>query len=198
MKSHENAIMKYFNLDDGIELRFAHAVNSEVKLNSSLNDSSVLVLEADVIMDPVRNVPIMAHPPATSSDLTLEEFLNRVWTYSQPKGVKLDFKQIGVVESALKILDVIRKKQSRNLPPVILNADILVGPENPLTVPVNASRFLDLCRKYDQTSTLSPGWTTTKAKNSSNPQGISVFHEIRSISSLISLKLKQIPNQLTV
>lgn len=164
--------MKFFKLDDGIDLMFAHAVNSVALLNESLDDSTVLVLEADVIMDPAKNIPIMAHPPATTSDLTLSELLNRVWSHSSPKGVKLDFKQIEVVEASLKILNDVRKRHQQGMLPVILNADVLVGPENPASMPVNATMFLELCQKYDRVSTLSPGWTTRAAKDQNNPKGI--------------------------
>ena len=159
------------NLTDGIDLTFAHAVNSEAKLNSSLSDSTVMILEADVLNDPVRNIPIMAHPPATSSDISLTQFLTRVLLHSPPKGIKLDFKEIDVVEPSLKILDALQKEHQRIPPIVMLNADILVGPENPLNLPLNASTFLEICSKYDKGSILSLGWTTTKAKDRENPQG---------------------------
>jgi len=163
--------MTYFNLSDGIGLTFAHAVNSESKLNSTLIDMKIMVLEADVLMDPIRNIPIMAHPPATTSDLSLEDFLTQVLLHSPPKGIKLDFKQLEVVKPSLKLLEAVQKKYQMMPPVLILNADILVGPEDPLSFPVNASRFTELCSKYDQESVLSLGWTTTKAKDSEHPQG---------------------------
>ena len=177
--------MAYFNLYDGIDLKFGHAVNSQSKLNSTLNDMKIMVLEADVLMDPIRNIPIMAHPPATTSDLSLEDFLTQVLLHSPPKGIKLDFKQLEVVEPSLKVLDAIRKKYQMIPPVVILNADILVGPEDPLTSPVNASRFIELCSKCDQESVISLGWTTTKARDSEHPLGnfyfLSFIHIINSL-----------------
>jgi len=55
-------------------------------------------------------MPVMAHPPAIVSDLSLSEFLNRIMEFNrnhegQEKGVKLDFKSIEVFEGSLDILD---------------------------------------------------------------------------------------------
>ena len=161
--------MALFNLPDGIDLKFAHAVNSKSKLNSSLTDSTVMVLEADVLEDPVRNIPIMAHPPATTSDISLVQFLTQVLLHSPPKGIKLDFKQIEVVEPSLKILDSFQKRHQRI--PVVLNADILTGPENPPNLPLNASRFLEVCSNYGPENMLSLGWTTTIARVKGHPKG---------------------------
>lgn len=44
--------------------------------------------------------------------------------------------------------------------PVMLNADILPGPVDSTTKPVDADTFLDLCVRLFPTSTLSVGWTT--------------------------------------
>jgi hypothetical protein len=42
----------------------------------------------------------------------------------------------------------------------MLNADILSGPVDSTTKPVDADTFLDLCVRMFPTSTLSVGWTT--------------------------------------
>ena len=166
----ENKVMEYFKLRDGIEIKFAHAVNSQSKLNSSLDDQSILVLEADVLMDKTKNEPIMAHPPATSSDLSLKEFLTKVASFETPKGIKLDFKEIEVVQPSLEILKQL-KKTFKIMPLIMLNADILEGPDKPARLPVNATEFIRLCQLYDPTSILSPGWTTTAPRNTSAPEG---------------------------
>lgn len=54
-------------------------------------------------------IPIMAHPPAVTSDLSLDEFLNTVADFNSkngnsPKGVKLDFKTIEAVEKSIESL----------------------------------------------------------------------------------------------
>lgn len=129
-------------------------------------------------------MPIMAHPPANVSDLTLSEFLNQIINFNrdhedQKKGVKLDFKSIEVFEGSLDILDVnipnvslviesqISEQTKQYLCvvqpttyPVWINADILSGPvEQNRTVPVDADRFFAGCMRYKQ-AVLSIGWTT--------------------------------------
>jgi hypothetical protein len=44
--------------------------------------------------------------------------------------------------------------------PIMLNADILPGPVNSTTKPVDADAFLDRCVRLFPSSTLSVGWTT--------------------------------------
>lgn len=51
------------------------------------------MIEADVLLrghEPRK--PIMAHPPMTDSDITLQEWLAQVITHNN-KGIKLDFKR---------------------------------------------------------------------------------------------------------
>ena len=67
-----------------------------------------MMIEADVSSGTIKGqnitMSIMAHPPSKSSDLSLEEFLDTILDYPTPKGIKLDFKNIEVVESALQII----------------------------------------------------------------------------------------------
>lgn len=64
-----------------------------------------MMLEADVSMSCNSRypVPIMAHPPAMTSDLTLDEWLLEVLRHNG-KGIKLDFKSTEVVEPACRVL----------------------------------------------------------------------------------------------
>lgn len=170
--------MEYFKLKDGIDVRFAHAVNNQRKLNTSLSDESILVLEGDVLMDPTTNEPIMAHPPAIFSDLSLKELLTKVTSFEAPKGIKLDFKEIKVVRTSLEILDQLKKNFKRT-PPILLNADILEGPDKPEQRPVNATEFIFWCQLCAPTSILSCGWTTTSPRNPSAPEGwFSLFNSL--------------------
>lgn len=84
-----------------------------------------MMLEADIVLGKLVNstnltedIPIMGHPPATTSDLSLEEFLNKINNYnnlsSSKKGVKLDFKTIEVFIKSQDILTTI-------YPTVIIN-----------------------------------------------------------------------------
>lgn len=73
------------------------------------------MLEADIVLGHLTGkegslIPIMAHPPATSSDLALSEFLSTVAQYNnvnakeKQKGVKLDFKSIEAFEKSQDLI----------------------------------------------------------------------------------------------
>lgn len=72
------------------------------------------MLEADVVIGTlkgkeIQGIPIMAHPPATTSDISLEEFLSSVHQYNnvnrqKQKGVKLDFKSIEAFEKSQELI----------------------------------------------------------------------------------------------
>lgn len=62
-----------------------------------------MFIEADILIDPSTNQPIMAHPPLTTSDLTFTEFLQQ--TRSSSKGLKLDFKDINALQPCLAELE---------------------------------------------------------------------------------------------
>lgn len=73
------------------------------------------MIEADIVLGKLNNsgedLPVMAHPPANSSDLSLTEFMLRILEHNEEhgedaeaKGVKLDFKSIEVFEGSLDIL----------------------------------------------------------------------------------------------
>lgn len=128
-----------------------------------------MMLEADVQMRHNKSdtEPIMAHPPAFDSNLTLAQFLERV--SKTEKGIKLDFKSIMAVEPSLKILKNVSDSKVLKIP-IWLNADILKGPcFDKERTPVDAVQFIDLCTKYFPSAVLSIGWTTgndmTDAKN---------------------------------
>jgi hypothetical protein len=68
-----------------------------------------MMIEADVSMGIVTGregkfLPIMAHPPFKSSDLSLEEFLDTTLSSRTPKGIKLDFKDMEAVELSLRTI----------------------------------------------------------------------------------------------
>ncbi|NWS22633.1 F151B protein, partial [Pachyramphus minor] len=67
--------------------------------------------------------PILAHPPDTDSDITLQEWLTQM--VSTNKGIKLDFKSLDAVGPSLELLGQMKQHLRR---PVWINGDILVGP----------------------------------------------------------------------
>ncbi|EDV33226.2 uncharacterized protein Dana_GF21597, isoform A [Drosophila ananassae] len=146
-------------------ITWAHAVNNQQLLDEALS-ADIDFIEADISLGKLNgegeDLPVMAHPPANISDLTLAEFLNQIMDFNrnhqgQEKGIKLDFKSIEVFEGSLDILDA-------NIPnmtyPIWINADILSGPvDQNKTVPVDPDRFFAGCNRYKQ-AVLSIGWTT--------------------------------------
>lgn len=147
---------------DASEVTWAHAVNSKELLEENLKND-INFLEADVSLgdvtgpNPEYSVPIMAHPPKMISDISLQSWIERVINAKTGKGVKLDFKSIEIVEPSLKIL---KDHETELTFPIWLNADILPGPINADTEPVNSTAFLKLCKQYFPDVTLSVGWTT--------------------------------------
>lgn len=64
------------------------------------------MIEADVSMGTIAGgdgniMPIMAHPPVNTSDLSLEEFLDTILSSGTSKGIKLDFKDLEALEPSL-------------------------------------------------------------------------------------------------
>ncbi|XP_043258784.1 protein FAM151B [Colletes gigas] len=143
-------------------IAWAHAVNSQEKLAIALKNDAIMMLEADVSLgnDTTNttnmNVPIMAHPPNTTSDLTLQNFLKTVIDSNTTKGIKLDFKSIEAFNASKPVLE---NKMNELAFPVFLNADILPGPVNATALPVDAKAFLSGAKAFTN-YTLSVGWTT--------------------------------------
>ena len=123
-----------------------------------------MFFEADVVLLGGTETPVMAHPPANDSDITLEEWVKRVGNTT--KGIKLDFKSVGVLEPAMEVLN-----KSRHLfnQPVWLNADIFTGP-NTNKSGVNSTEFRRIILANFPESTLSIGWTTgwNSSENATN------------------------------
>ncbi|XP_012605110.2 protein FAM151A [Microcebus murinus] len=147
---------------DGLQVTWHHAANSQDEMKAALN-SNVMVLEADVTVEGLdtaneTGVPIMAHPPAIYSDNTLQQWLDTVLSSSQ-KGIKLDFKSIKAVGPSLDLLRQLTEA-GRVRRPVWINADILQGPNVPISIEVDATQFLALVQEKYPEATLSPGWTT--------------------------------------
>lgn len=145
---------------------WAHAVNSQKLLDEALA-GKIDMIEADIVLGTLENdtsgqqIPVMGHPPANVSDITLETFLTKILDYNtlnpdRQKGVKLDFKSTVVYEGSIGILNSLWKRMTY---PVWLNADILPGPVNPTSIPVDANFFLSASKNFSS-AVLSVGWTT--------------------------------------
>jgi len=153
------------------EVTWAHAVNSRAKLQKAFDDD-VDMIECDIVLGTLHDdetqteQPVMGHPPATTSDISLQDFLNKILEYNAnatvKRGVKLDFKSTFVFNQSMAILEELWPQMDY---PVWINADILPGPvNNTNTQPVDADFFLKECKKLTN-ATLSIGWTTRWGNN---------------------------------
>lgn len=147
-------LLAYFARRYGVtrpaDITWVHAVNTRARLQSACA-SSVMMLECDVCAAPTGEI-ILAHPPATASDLTFAALLDTVRTLD--KGIKLDFKDPAVVPAVLAALHAAPLAQ-----PVLLNADIVRG-QSAGPPAVDAGAFIDACTRRYPRGILSVGWTT--------------------------------------
>ncbi|KFO37262.1 Protein FAM151B [Fukomys damarensis] len=78
---------------DGAEITWYHGANHRAQLEEALSSAAHMV-EADVLLASVGaecGQPVMAHPPDTHSDTTLQAWLAEL--QRSDKGIKLDFKR---------------------------------------------------------------------------------------------------------
>uniref|UniRef100_A0A7S0WNM7 Menorin-like domain-containing protein n=1 Tax=Pyramimonas obovata TaxID=1411642 RepID=A0A7S0WNM7_9CHLO len=162
------SLLAHFGLESPVNLVWSHATNSHALLKESLEGGKVHMIEADILMgrhetdggEGGAEIPIMAHPPATSSDLSFAEFARSVREQhangGRRIGVKLDFKD---PKAVVPVLQNLTSEGVGENSPVWVNADIWQGPGG--AVPkFNAMEFLAACRKYCPYASLSVGWTT--------------------------------------
>lgn len=132
------------------------------------------MIEADIVLGTLTNnataveQPVMGHPPATTSDISLDQFLRQILAFNNKnttvtkKGVKLDFKSTEVFNGSHALLQELWPLMDY---PVWINADILPGPvNNTNTIPVDADVFLQSCKDFTN-AVLSIGWTTRWGKD---------------------------------
>ncbi|XP_062873777.1 protein FAM151B isoform X2 [Trichomycterus rosablanca] len=148
---------------DGADIRWYHAANSKHQITQAIQGDAQMI-EADVLLrtrDPQE--PIMAHPPNTDSDITLQEWLKMV--VHSDKGIKLDFKSLAAVAPSMTLLDEARAQLKG---PVWINADVLPGPGGTDT-PLDAQEFLRAVALKGEEDVLSLGWTTGWSPYNDNP-----------------------------
>mmetsp|Transcript_15122 Transcript_15122/g.36933 ORF Transcript_15122/g.36933 Transcript_15122/m.36933 type:complete len:320 (+) Transcript_15122:54-1013(+) len=161
--------LDFFGVSSAQDITWGHAINSRDELDSVLRgDGHIMFLESDVRMGTCgecENLPIMAHPPATQSDLTFDNYLqdivhhNRTMTDSSRRvGIKLDFKDAAALRPCLiRLREVLGEEELKF--PVWLNADIFWGPAGKQPA-IDPESFLRECAGLFPSGTLSPGFTT--------------------------------------
>lgn len=154
-------------------MRWSHGTNSQRELAEALEDDEIMLVEADVIVGSAGDI-VMAHPPQTTSDLPLRQFLERIHAHNEAvsvkgvtkcitKGIKLDFKHIAAVRPGLQLLKQVVGPLFEVSYPVFLNADILCGPGS-APVHINADEFVSSCLELGPPcAVLSLGWTVSSS-----------------------------------
>ncbi len=149
-----------------MECGWAHSCCSQQELVSALSNSKIHSIESDIVLSSRTNHPVMAHPPATDSDLPFEEFLAISLATSSSKNLKLDFKSPVCVPLCLPSLAIHSNAIARKDMVIYLNADVLPGTGivDALLVPFDADTFVSECRQGFPAGILSLGWKVDLSK----------------------------------
>lgn len=155
---------------------WAHSCVSKKKLETALQDPTVTAIEVDVAMGYFTGsgdevVPVMAHPPILTSDLTFEDFLEELIRDGR-RHVKFDFKDLEAVPRCLPLLAQHSGELAANGQAVWLNADVLPGPglRRWSGGVLNAEEFLRTAEEQCPGAHLSLGWKA-------NPVGSEAYNE---------------------
>ncbi|GEM_PF-902548 len=143
-------MLSYFHTPRLADIRWAHRVNSQDRLDQALAAPDIHFVEGDVALDP-QGTPIMAHPPDRSSDLSLATWLDAL--IAEGRGAKLDIKE---PEAVLPSLDLVAQRAQDRIP-VMVNADLFQGPGGPMPAFI-PEEFVATCQAMVPFAILSPGW----------------------------------------
>lgn len=172
---------------DLTQVTWSHGTNSIEALTTALDDDTMMI-EADVSMGFVVGhedeiVPIMAHPPTFFSDLSLEDFMDRILearNQGLKKGVKLDFKSTEVLQEAFQTLPSYENEINF---PFWLNGDVTNGPKGTGSAKiVSGSELIHLAQEFFPRATLSLGWVT-----SSHPDNGNYFYTEDQVQDLLNI-----------
>lgn len=121
-------------------LKWSHAANSLEKVTDAINDPTISAIECDVVLGVAKEgrttfyeTPILAHPPHRESNISVATLLLCITqkeddgTRVLQKHLKLDFKEIDVVEPSLELLEMLNPCNPLGKQ-IFLNADIFAGP----------------------------------------------------------------------
>lgn len=146
--------------DDGVNIKWAHAVNTAAQLERALDSHEIHMIEADVMLrgqgtDKQTLIPVMAQHPATDGTMTFDEWLDMV-IKSGRKGIKIDFQSNDAIEITLQKM---KDRKSQIVVPVWFHADVLKGPLGG-EPRVDPTRFVKNVKRLFPECSLSFGWTT--------------------------------------
>jgi len=148
---------------------WVHSCCSRTKLKIALSDVSVTAIEVDILMGSLLGeckthiLPIMSHPPARTSDLSFEEFMNACIENGRCH-LKLDFKDLAALEPCLIHIAAVKESLAANGQAVWINADVVPGPNmrnQPCVIP--AVSFMEAIVEHCPGIPLSLGWRCNRA-----------------------------------
>jgi len=166
-------IMEYWPevVGDLTSVVWSHSTNTKKLLETALEDNTMMI-GAEVSVE--DGEPFMAN-----SNFTLDEFMETILTAIETKaikkGIKLHFNTLEVLQPALEVLSSFK---DRIFIPLVLDADILSGPDGGSSL-VDPHQFLTRCVSQLPGATLSVGWTT-------GPQGKYTISQLGPMSSLLT------------
>lgn len=146
---------------------WAHSCCSRSSLKTALQDPTVTAIEADILMGRVGTselIPIMAHPPNRTSDLSFNDFWDACLSEARHH-VKLDFKDLKSLQLCLPTVTASQRRfcSARSghvrARAVWINADILPGPNRRgESCPIPAEEFVEAVLTHCPGVPLSLGW----------------------------------------
>jgi len=187
-------LLSHFNVERPGDIVWAHTVNDRKTLELVCASPDIMMAEGDISFIPQTGEIVIAHPPRTEHEQTLEEWFEEMTQKPKEeklyfdewfatiikggKGAKLDFKDSRAVIPCLKILQTMN---GDNTVPVLLSADILQGPggSEPL---FQAEEFISVCKQFYPDAILSLGWMTGYTENGKYERGL--FEEILNVIKL--------------
>lgn len=155
-------------LSPAAEQQWAHSCCSLRSLESAFQGPFVTAIEADILMGTMQSMqsqqelPIMAHPPCRTSDLSFEDFWQRCLAEARHH-VKLDFKDLRSLQLCLPTVQASKCRLAAQGQGVWINADILPGPNRREPCPIPAEDFLMAVKQWAPGVPLSLGWRVSLA-----------------------------------
>jgi len=166
-------IMEYWPevVGDLTSVVWSHSTNTRELLETALEDNTMMI-GAEVSVE--DGEPFMAN-----SNFTLDKFMETILTAIEAKaikkGIKLHFNTLEVLQPALEVLSSFK---DRIFIPLVLDADILSGPDGGSSL-VDPHQFLTRCASQLPGATLSVGWTT-------GPLGKYTISQLAPMSSVLT------------
>jgi len=146
----------------GAQQRWAHSCCSQNALKAAFKDSQITAIEADILMGfsggGNSEIPIMAHPPTKTSDLTFQEFWQQCVEEARHH-LKLDFKDLRSLQLCLPHIRASQQRLLRQRQGLWINADVLPGPNRRHErCPVPAEELVKAVKEWIPGVPVSLGW----------------------------------------